>query len=191
LNVAVNSALDKRERLADAAAGLIHRQGFAHTTLADIAAEAKVALGSVYYYFKTKDDVAKVILSRRQVEISHALEDIDRLSDPLKRLEALVGIWVSDRDIDARYGCPIGSLCYELAKGRGPLSSEASAPFRTLLAWCEKQFRLLGKSKQRAAALAQHMVASLQGISLIANALGDPDTILTEAKFLTDWLRNV
>jgi len=98
---------------------------------------------------------------------------------------------VTDRDIDARYGCPIGSLCYELAKGRGPLSSEASAPFRTLLGWSEKQFRLLGKPRQKAAALALHMVASLQGISLIANALGDPDTILTEAKFLSDWLRNV
>jgi len=187
----LNSALDKRERLADAAAGLIHRQGFAHTTLADIAAEAQVALGSVYYYFKTKDDVAKVILSRRQVEISHALEDIDRLSDPLKRLEALIGIWVSDRDIDARYGCPIGSLCYELAKGRGPLSSEASAPFRTMITWCEKQFRLLGKTRQKASSLALHMVASLQGISLIANALGDPDAILAEAKFLSDWLRTV
>ncbi len=187
----MNSALNKRERLTDAAAGLIHRQGFAHTTLADIADASNVALGSVYYYFKTKDDVAKAILNLRQVEISHALEKIDQLPDPRKRLEALVGIWVSDRDIDARYGCPIGSLCYELAKGRGPLSSEASSPFRTLLAWSEKQFRLLGKSKQKAAAFALHMVSSLQGISLIANALGDPDTILSEAKFLSDWLRNV
>lgn len=187
----MNSVLNKRERLTDAAAGLIHRQGFAHTTLADIADVANVALGSVYYYFKTKDDVAKAILNRRRVEIGHALEKIDQMPDPRERLEALVGIWVSDRDIDARYGCPIGSLCYELAKGRGPLSSEASEPFRTLLAWSEKQFRLLGKSKQKAAALGLHMVASLQGISLIANALGDPDTILSEAKFLTDWLRNV
>jgi len=187
----VSTALDKRERLAEAAAVLIHRQGFAHTTLADIADEAKVALGSVYYYFKTKDDVAKAILSRRQGEFSHALEDIDQLPDPLRRLQALVGIWVSDRDIDARYGCPIGSLCYELAKGRGPLSDEASAPFRTMIAWCEKQFRLLGKPKQKASALALHMVASLQGISLIANALGDPDAILAEAKYLSDWLRNV
>lgn len=187
----MNSSLDKRERLANAAAGLIHRQGFAHTTLADIADEAKVALGSVYYHFRTKDDVARAILERRQSEIGRTLEEIDRLPDPRTRLKEVVGIWVKDRDIDARYGCPIGSLCYELAKGRGPLSSKASEPFRTLLAWCEKQFRLLGKSKQRAAALALHMVASLQGISLIANALGDPDTILTEAKFLTDWLRTI
>lgn len=182
---------NKRERLTNAAAMLIHRQGFAHTTLADIAFASNVALGSVYYYFKTKDEVAKSILARRQAEISHAIDEIDLLADPRKRLEALVGIWVHDRDIDARYGCPIGSLCYELAKGRGPLSSEASAPFRMMIAWSEKQFRLLGKTKQKASVLALHMVASLQGISLIANALGDPDTILTEAKYLTDWLRTV
>ena len=116
---------------------------------------------------------------------------MDPLPDPRRRLEALIGIWVDDRDIDARYGCPIGSLCYELAKGRGPLSDEAAQPFRTLLAWCEKQFRLMGKSKKRAAVLAVHLVAALQGISLIANALGEPDVILEEAKFLSDWLRKV
>lgn len=187
----MNSTPDKKERLTDAAAALIHRQGFSHTTLADIAAASNVALGSVYYYFKTKDDVAKAILSRRQGEIGHALEEMDPLPDPRRRLEALIGIWVDDREIDARYGCPIGSLCYELAKGRGPLSHEAAQPFRTLLAWCEKQFRLMGKSRKRAAVLAVHLVAALQGISLIANALGEPDVILEEAKFLSDWLRKV
>ena len=187
----MNSAPDKRERLTEAAAVLIHRQGFAHTTLADIAAASEVALGSVYYYFKTKDDVAKAILKRRQVEFSHALEELDQLAEPRDRLEALVGFWVDDRDIDARYGCPIGSLCYELAKGRGPLSSEAAQPFRIMLAWCEKQFRLMGKSRQGAASLALHLVASLQGISLIANALGEPESILAEAKFLSQWLRDV
>lgn len=184
------SAPEKKERLTEAAAVLIHRQGFAQTTLADIAGAAKVALGSVYYYFKSKDDVAKAILHRRQADISHALEKMDQLPDPYARLEALIKIWVDDRDIDALYGCPIGSLCYELAKGRGPLSSEAAQPFKKLLAWCEKQFRLMGNSKQRAPVLALHMVASLQGISLIANALGDPDSILAEAKFLSGWLRN-
>lgn len=57
----------------------------------------------------------------------------------------------------------LGSLCYELAKGRGPLSGEAAQPFRTLLAWCEKQFTLMGKPGPRAAALALNLVAALQG----------------------------
>ena len=182
---------DPRERLTLAAAKLIHQQGFARTTLADIAKAAKVALGSVYYYFRSKDEIAAAIVAKRVADIDRLLLKKSTLPDPRSRLQGLVQVWVEDRDIDAEYGCPIGSLCYELAKGRGPLSSEASAPFRTLLAWSEKQFRLLGKSKQKAAAFALHMVSSLQGISLIANALGDPDTILSEAKFLSDWLRNV
>ena len=78
MGLPVNSTPDKKERLTDAAAALIHRQGFSHTTLADIAAASNVALGSVYYYFKTKDDVAKAILSRRQGEIGHALEEWTR-----------------------------------------------------------------------------------------------------------------
>lgn len=182
---------DKKARLTDAAADLIYRQGFAHTTLADIAAAAKVALGSVYYYFKSRNDVARAILERRQFEIEQLFEKIDRLQTPRERLLALVEVWVETRDNDARYGCPIGSLCHELAKGRGPLSGEAAEPFRMLLGWCEAQFRLQGKPDQEATALGLHLVAALQGISLIANALGDPDTILAEAAYLGDWLRDV
>ena len=43
---------DKRVRLVDAAKALIHKQGFNLSTLADIAQEADVPLGNVYYYFK-------------------------------------------------------------------------------------------------------------------------------------------
>ncbi len=182
---------DKRARLTDAATELIYRQGYAHTTLAEIASAAKVALGSVYYYFKTKDDVARAIVERRQAEIDALFERIDQMEHPRKRLLALVDVWVQTRDNDARYGCPIGSLCYELSKGRGPLSDEAAGPFRMLLGWSEAQFRSLGKNERQAAAHALHLVSALQGISLIANALGEADTILTEAKFLGDWLRTV
>jgi TetR/AcrR family transcriptional repressor of nem operon len=45
----------KRERLLGAAADLLYRQGVEKTTLADIAQAADVALGNIYYYFKTKD----------------------------------------------------------------------------------------------------------------------------------------
>jgi TetR/AcrR family transcriptional repressor of nem operon len=44
----------KRERLLGAAADLLYRQGVEKTTLADIAQAADVALGNIYYYFKTK-----------------------------------------------------------------------------------------------------------------------------------------
>ena len=55
---------DKRERLLEAGRCLIHRQGFRHTTLADIARESGVPLGNVYYYFRTKDELLDAVAHR-------------------------------------------------------------------------------------------------------------------------------
>lgn len=181
---------DPRERLILAAAQLIHKQGFARTTLAEIAEASKVAVGSVYYYFRTKDDIAAAIMSKRVADIDQLLLKKNTLPDPRSRLEALVQVWVDDRDVDARYGCPIGSFCYELAKGRGPLSAHAAAPIRMLIGWCEEQIRALDP-KQEASTLAMHLVASLQGISLVANSLGDPAAITREAAYLKAWIREI
>lgn len=187
----MNPTLTKRARLTSAAATLVHQKGFANTTLADIAEMAEVPLGGVYYYFKTKDELAQAISDSRLKDINALLEKFDRLPDPITRLKALINVWVDDREIDARYGCPLGSLCYELAKGRGPLSSAASQLFTKLIGWSQEQFRLAGHTRKRSQILALHLITSLQGISLIANALGKPDLILTETKFLTDWLKNI
>lgn len=187
----MNHALAKRERLTAAAALLVHQKGFSNTTLADIADKAEVPLGGVYYYFKSKDELAKAISDKRLNDINSLLENFEKLPDPYARLEALINVWVHDREIDAIYGCPVGSLCYELAKGRGPLSSAASQLFTTLLGWSGKQFREAGFTKKRSQVLALHLISSLQGISLIANALGDPDSIPMETKFLKDWLKSL
>ena len=50
---------DKRSRLVGAAVGLAYQNGFGATSLADIAREAKVPLGNVYYYFKTRTRLAR------------------------------------------------------------------------------------------------------------------------------------
>lgn len=187
----MDQALTKKERLTAAAAMLVHQKGFANTTLADIAEQANVPLGGVYYYFKTKNELAKAVSDKRLRDINALLERFDQLPDPFTRLKALINVWDDDREIDSLYGCPVGSLCYELAKGRGPLSSGASQLFITLLRWAEKQFREAGFAKKRSQTLALHLISALQGISLIANALGDPDSILMETKFLNDWLENI
>jgi len=184
------SSTDPRERVTLAAAKLIHKQGFARTTLAEIAVAAKVALGSLYYYFHTKDEIAAAIVAKRVGDLDQMLLKKNTLPDARSRLEALVQVWADDRNIDARYGCPIGSLCYELAKGRGPLSTHAAMPMRTLLNWSEEQFYALGH-QQDAATLALHLVSALQGISLIANSLGDAAAITRESAFLQDWIRQL
>lgn len=181
---------DKRQHLIRTAADLVYRNGFLKTTLADISAKAGIPLGSIYYYFQTREDIAHAVVERRMTELNGFLEKQAVQPNPRLRLEALVGVWVDERESDTEFGCPVGSLCYELAKGRGPMSMEAARPFQLLLAWCEAQFRLMGCSRD-AKALALHLIAALQGITLIANSLGESKHILREAAFLKRWLRDV
>lgn len=180
----------RRGKLVRAASQVIHRQGYMRTTLADIAQAADVALGSVYYYFKSKDDIVKAISERRLAHLDHILIRAAETTDPLGQLHALIQLWVSDKEIDAMYGCPIGSLCYELAKQRGNLSDEASKPLRVLLRWAEEQFRLLGKGGA-SSSLALHLISTLQGAGLVANAFNDPAVIVQETDHLKVWLQEV
>jgi AcrR family transcriptional regulator len=46
-----------RSRILEVALDLFRREGFEQTTMRAIAAEARVSLGSAYYYFETKEDL--------------------------------------------------------------------------------------------------------------------------------------
>ena len=53
----------KRERLIAGASKLVHHNGVAATTLAEIAQAADVPLGNVYYYFKSKDELIRGVVA--------------------------------------------------------------------------------------------------------------------------------
>lgn len=190
MNRRSDDAAGRRDKLVKAASQVIHRQGFSRTTLADIAKAADVALGSVYYYFKTKEEIAVAIIDRRMAHLHRVLVEATEAAGPRERLEALTQLWVSDKEVDALYGCPIGSLCYELAKQRDSLAEEAARPLRFLLHWAEEQFRQLGKGDE-SPALALHLVTTLQGASLVANAFKDPAVIVKETDRLKEWLKGL
>ena len=52
---------DKRTRLIETATKLAYGRGFRETSLADIAEAARVPVGNVYYYFKTKEELAEAV----------------------------------------------------------------------------------------------------------------------------------
>ncbi|MCB0093819.1 MAG: helix-turn-helix transcriptional regulator, partial [Caldilineaceae bacterium] len=55
----------RRQQILDAAVQVIAEQGFQNTTIKQIAARAEVADGTIYNYFKNKDDILLAII--RQV----------------------------------------------------------------------------------------------------------------------------
>src|SRR6202162_2787942 len=113
---------EKRARLIRTAVKLAYRHGFRETSLADIAEAAKIPVGNVYYYFKTKDEIGEAIVEQRLLEFQALREQWDRKGSPKERLLACIENTFENRDLLARGGCPVGTLCSELHKEDGPLA---------------------------------------------------------------------
>jgi AcrR family transcriptional regulator len=158
---------------------VLHEQGVERTTIADIARAADVPAGNVYYYFKTKDELVEAALSEHATHLESLTGRLDQLPDPRERLKGLIGAWVGQRDIAARYGCPTGTLAAELDKrADGGLDLAAGRLIRQLLAWVEQQYRQIGVADPEGSALA--LVGAYQGMSLLSNALRDPEIMTRE-----------
>ncbi|MFE5808824.1 TetR/AcrR family transcriptional regulator [Streptomyces sp. NPDC056491] len=176
----------KRERLASAAAEVLHTQGVAQTTLADIAKAAEVPVGNVYYYFKTKDQLVEAAIDAHSRTLDGMIAALDELPTPADRLKALLGGWVEQRELTARYGCPTGTLASELDKRADGLDRSIAAVIEALLNWTERQFAQMGRADARELAVA--LIAAHQGISLLTNTFRDPDLMTTEARRLERWI---
>ncbi len=105
---------DKRERLVTAAKELFHRQGYALTTLADIAKASEVPPGNVYYYFKTKDEIGLAVIGDLAQWFQQKLSGWEQNPDPRQRLLAFLEIPLSMKEILTQRGCPVGGLAQEL-----------------------------------------------------------------------------
>jgi TetR/AcrR family transcriptional regulator, transcriptional repressor for nem operon len=176
----------KRERLVEGARRVLCEQGVQATTLADIAEAADVPVGNVYYYFKTKDELVEATIDAHADEIQTTLAGFERHRTPLERLKALATSWTELADEVARYGCPHGTLCQELAKRDDGLDRRAAKLMALTVDWAEEQFRLIGRRDARD--LAVGLVASIQGTSLLTSSFRDPEIMTRQADRLARWI---
>ena len=179
---------DNRTRLLQAAEKVTYRQGFANTAIADIAEEARVPLGNVYYYFKTKDQIGNAIVELRVSRFRRLLQELDKADSPKERLCGFVQIKINNRETLALSGCPVGTLCSELHKHGGAVAKKSTVLFAEALAWMEAQFKALGKGDD-SRGLAVHLLSATQGVSVLAHTFHDPKMIEMEAARLKRWIR--
>jgi AcrR family transcriptional regulator len=176
----------KRDRLVQGARQLLHQQGVENTTFADISRVADVPVGNIYYYFKTKDELVEAAMASHLDDINAMLGSLERHRTPQARLKAFIRALASGREVAARYGCPHGTLCSELDKRDDPLARTAVTLLQPSVDWAEQQFKAMGRRDARDLAMA--LIASYQGISLLANTYRDPDLMQREARRLERWI---
>src|SRR5277367_3952889 len=97
----------KRDRLVDSAALLFHQKGIAATSLADIAKHAEIPIGNVYYYFKTKDELALATLEKRKRAMQEICTRLDEMLDePRERLIQMARFFDKAKEEYTKFGCP-------------------------------------------------------------------------------------
>lgn len=84
-----------RKAIVDAAMRIFGQTGFHEAKIADIAAAAGVATGTLYNYFTSKDEIFQSILDDGLETLSAALEQRAAIEDPLERLRECVAVMFS------------------------------------------------------------------------------------------------
>jgi TetR/AcrR family transcriptional regulator, transcriptional repressor for nem operon len=181
------NSITTREQIVEAADQLFYRQGFEHTSFSDIADAVQISRGNFYHHFKSKDEILDAVIN---VRLASTRTMLDRWEvegkTPADRIRSFINILVANRAKIKRYGCPIGTLCTELAKLGHSARDEAIELFTLFRMWLCRQFALLGRKD--ADELAMHLLAQSQGVATLANAFHDETFIRKEVEKMCAWL---
>lgn len=178
-----------RKHIVQIASQLFHQQGYNMTSFSDIALASGIPKGNFYYYFKAKDDLLDSVVEHRLGEIREKFQEWDAAFDkPVDRLKQLAGSLGEHSEDAMRYGCPFGSLNIELGKSDPSLKVRAGEMFKLHKSWSMQQFEFMGKAPHEAENLALELLAKIQGVVVVGNALEDHAYILHQSQKIAAWL---
>lgn len=87
---------DKRTLILDAAMKTFVKRGYSDTRVSEIAAEAKVAEGTLYNYFPSKEEILLALFDEKWGGIIDEIKKkISRLDDPNEKLKAIFSMVVT------------------------------------------------------------------------------------------------
>ena len=95
---------DKREAILRAGVRVFAAKGFFNSKVADIAREAGIADGTVYLYFKSKDEILHSIFERAMSDfIEDGRRELEPIEDPVEKLKTIARLHLerlsADRDL--------------------------------------------------------------------------------------------
>lgn len=181
-------ASETRQQIVDVADRLFYEHGFQATSFADIAKDVGLSRGNFYYHFKTKDEILDAVIAQRMSN-THAMLEVWKqdAASPEERILSFVHILIANRTKIMAHGCPVGTLCNELAKLDHAAKDDAADLFSLFRDWLARQFAALGREAE-ADALALHILMRSQGVAALATAFCDENFVHREVADMKAWL---
>jgi len=190
---------DTRQRLLQAGAEIIHRQGYSGTGIQEVLSACGVPKGSFYHFFKSKEDFGLAVLDHQAERTAANLRPLlcDATRPPLERLrsffDAFLARFSDPEQIVSQGGCPIGNLVQELAPTNPAFRVRLDAilgDLERLLADQLREAQARGELSARfdPEETARFIAASWQGAILRAKAAGDATPLARCRDFVLDVL---
>jgi len=89
----MGSENDKRQQIIEAATKNFARNGYYNSTISDIAKEAGVAHGTVYLYFKSKEELLISVFDEQMADVvNYVRSEIEKEEGALQKLHRMVSI---------------------------------------------------------------------------------------------------
>lgn len=173
-------AADKRALIIDAALALFRQYGYRRTSMEDIAKSANVAKGTLYIYFKSKDELFEALARQLADRVDRdfravVARDLDLEAKVLAMLDAKLGFlyrWVLSSPHAAELTDPTNRLPEDVF---GPVDRD----FRAALAKILKEGARLGEIDLKGARITAEVTVD----TLIAAAHGAEKGAKNEADF--------
>jgi TetR/AcrR family transcriptional repressor of nem operon len=182
-----------RDALMQAAEQLVRSRGFSAFSYADLAAAVGIRKASIHHHFPAKADLGVALVEDYIARFRDLLAAIEQdRPDSQDRLAAYAALY----EASVRQGmlCLCGMLATETAILPAEMRGRIRIFFADQLAWLERVLaegaaagRLDPGGPPRRAA--EHVLATLQGASLLAWGLGTPDLVARAAEDLLASLR--
>lgn len=179
-----------REHIVESADILFYHRGFEHTSFAAIADEVNISRGNFYHHFKSKDEILEAVI---EVRLKRTQEMLDKWEsdgkNPIERIRKFIHMLIMNQAKLKLYGCPVGTLCTELAKTDHVSKAHANKLMTLFRTWLSQQFSAAGRKKD-ADELGLHLLVRSQGIATLANTFQDEKFIKTEVRHMEEWLKS-
>ncbi len=145
----MEKAESTRDRIVMTAMRLFHQRGYSATGMAEILDVAKANSGSLYHFFKTKEELLLAVLDQYALMLKPVVMELAFAvsNDPIERIFSVLAQYREMlKQTGCTLGCPIGNLALELADSKPLVREKISQNFTN---WCVAIRRCLDEAGDR------------------------------------------
>jgi TetR/AcrR family transcriptional repressor of nem operon len=187
-----------KERLLDAAQGLMLAKGFTATTIDEVCEAAGVTKGGFFHYFESKDQLSNELLERfcasgRRTQEAFCGDE----TDPLKRVYRYIdGAIQMASDPAMSKGCLLGLFAQELSDTNPRIRRACTCAFDD---WAKGFGKELARAKTKYAPraafepreLAEHLIAVMEGSMVLGKAKQDMSIVARHLRHFKSYVRSL